>query len=182
MNNNIEVKLKRRFADARGHINIIEKDYKNLEINDEEFKGNISLLKINKVKKPWFVDEENRCILADKYSWLEIYPKDKNCCITAMYDENGKISEWYFDISKKIGIEAGVPFEDDLFLDVVIVPDGRIHLLDEDELEEAYKMQLINKEEYDLAYKIAQKIMSIFPENIEKLQNFTDRYLNILEK
>lgn len=179
---NSDIELKRRFADARGHRNIIDKVYKNIKVNTEEFEGNISLLKINKVKNAWFVDEENRCILNDRYSWLEIYPKNKNYCITAMYDENGKISEWYFDVARQLGVENGVPFEDDLFLDVVVVPDGRIHLLDEDELELALKSNLINKTEYDFAYEIANKIISKIPEKIDELQSFTDKYLKILEK
>ena len=177
---NSDIELKRRFADARGHRNIIDKVYKNIKVNTEEFEGNISLLKINKVKNAWFVDEENRCILNDRYSWLEIYPKNKNYCITAMYDENGKISEWYFDVARQLGVENGVPFEDDLFLDVVVVPDGRIHLLDEDELKEAYENNIISKDEFDMAYEIANKMLNIKEKDIERLREFSYKYLEIL--
>ena len=129
--------MKRRFADARSNRAIIDSTIETKIINDKAFKGYMSLLKINKVKKECRVDTENRCILANNYKWLEMYPLDKHMCITAMFDEKNVIKEWYFDISKEVGIENGVPYEDDLYLDVVIVPDGRIHLLDEDELYKA---------------------------------------------
>ena len=43
-------------------------------------------------------------------------------------------------------MQDGIPYEDDLYLDVVIVHDGRIHLLDEDELEQAYRQKIRSEE------------------------------------
>lgn len=174
------ITLKKRFADGRNKsIDILEKDYRNMRIDNEEFNGNVSLLNIKKVRKEWHVDEENRCILANNYKWLEIYPDEKNYCITVMYDEKDNVVEWYFDIARELGEENGVPYEDDLYLDVVIVPDGRMHLLDEDELEEAHKKYEINQIEFDMAYKIANEIMEKYrtKENIEKLKEFSNKYL-----
>lgn len=72
-----------------------------------------------------------------------------------MYNQNKEIIEWYFDISKEIGSENGVSYEDDLYLDVVVNPDGEIILLDEDELKEALDRLEISKEDYDMAYNEA---------------------------
>ena len=173
--------LKRRFADARNNSNIIKSRYKNKEFNDLEFIGNISLLEIEKVKENWYVDEEKRCILADGYYWLEIYPKNQNYCITAMFNQNKKLVELYVDIAKNLGVENGVPYEDDLYLDVVLLLDGRKHLLDEDELREALQNKIINKEEYNMAYELANKILDFDEENLNKLANFCYKYLDILE-
>ena len=151
--------MKKRYADARNNQDIIESKFQNNIINDENFNGYISILKIKKVKQKWLVDEENRCILDDDYIWMEIYPKDKNYCITVMCDENNKIKEWYFDICKCNGIEENVPYEDDLFLDVVIVPDGRVHILDEDELKDAYNNNQITNDEFELAYNTKDYII-----------------------
>lgn len=169
--------MKRRFADARGNKDILESDFKNYYIEDEIFRGNISFLKINKVRQKWCVDEEDRCILDNGYLWMEIYPEVENYCITAMCDEKNKAVEWYFDICKCNGIEDNVPYEDDLYLDVVIVPDGRIHILDEDELQQAFNEGKIEKEELEIAYKTKELILEQYGNNIERLQELTSNYL-----
>ena len=170
--------MKRRFADARSNDNIIDKEFKNYYINEEEFVGNISVLKINKVKNKWEVDEEGRCILDNNYTWLEMYPEEDNYCITIMCDENHKVKEWYFDICMQNGIEDNVPFEDDLYLDVVIVPDGRVHILDEDELMDAYNNKIITKDNYELAYEIKDKIFNKYVNNKEGLEKMTQKYIS----
>lgn len=177
------ISLKKRYGNAEGHINMPEKEYKNIQVDTEEFVGNISLIKINKVYKNWYVDEEKRCILGNDFRWLVIFPKDEKYCITAMYNEERKIVEWYIDIAREIGVENDIPYEDDLYLDVVILPDGKINLLDEDELEEAYNRYEVSKEEYDMAYKTANNIIdNVNAENIERLKEFSDKYLDILEE
>lgn len=177
------ITLKRRYADGRNKPNdILEKEFKNKKFDNEDFKGNISLLTVKKVREEWKVDDEQRCILANNYNWLLIYPEGKHYCITAMIDDKDNIVEWYFDIARELGNEDGIPYEDDLYLDVVIVPDGRIHLLDEDELEDAYNKKEVNKKDYDMAYKTANMIMEKAKEKdtVEKLTVFTKKYLNKL--
>lgn len=178
------ITLKKSYADGRNKSkDILESTFKNLEIDNNEFKGNISLLKINKVRKEWKVDVEKRCILAKDYMWLRIYPDRENYCITAIFDDKEKIIEWYFDISRKLGIEDGVPYQDDLYLDVIAVPDGRVHILDKDELEEAYKKKEITKEEYDMAFSVANKLVNGLKTkgNIARLVKFSENYLTILK-
>ena len=179
------ISLKKRFADGRNKSNnILEKEYKNMRIDNEEFKGNISLLDIKNVKSPWYVDDENRCILGNNFKWLEIYPDGKNYCLTVIYDDKEKVSEWYYDIARTVGEEKGVPYEDDLYLDVVIVPDGRIHLLDEDELQEAFEKSEISQKDYDMAYRVANELIKRYSskEKIEKLAEFSNKYLEILKR
>ena len=90
--------LKRKYADGRRVKDIIESKYNNIMINEEKFIGNISLLEIEKVKNNWYVDEENRCVLAAGYRWLEIYPDNENYCITAIFNKNKQLVEYYMDI------------------------------------------------------------------------------------
>lgn len=175
------ISLKKRYADGANKKDILEKEYKNIRVDNEIFNGNISLLTIKKVRNEWYVDEENRCILANNYKWLEIYPDNKNYCITAIYDDKRKIKEWYFDIASNIGETNGIPYEDDLYLDVVIVSDGRINILDEDELKSALDRMEISIEKYDMAHKTADRIVQYYGKNLEKLKKFTDKYLKILE-
>ena len=97
----------------------------------------------------------------NNYKWLEFYDYNSKVKLTAIYDENNEIIEWYFDIAREIGKEKDVPYEDDLYLDVVVTSNGDISLLDEDELKEAFYRFEVNKEDYDMAYNEAEQLMNI---------------------
>ena len=98
---------------------------------------------------------ENICLAGDGYKWLMILPLDEHWCITAFYDANGKIIEWYFDISKQNFIdENGLLSIDDMYLDLVLLPDGSTVMLDEDELIEALQTGAITQADYNFAHKI----------------------------
>ena len=68
-----------------------------------------------------------------------------------MMDENGKVLLWYIDMTAKQGIDVdGVPYFDDLYLDLVVYPDGTIIVDDMDELEEALSKKDITQEQFFL--------------------------------
>lgn len=75
-----------------------------------------------------------------------------------------------------------MPFFDDLYLDVVVLPTSEIILLDELELEEALKVKDITQSEYDLAYKMANDIINGIGKNVVALHNFTSKYLEYMQK
>lgn len=173
--------MKRRYADNRQNKDILKREIKVIEIHDKYLDGYLSKLILKEVSRSWSVDVENRTILDNQYVWLGIYPKNENYCITAMMDEKGIIKEWYFDIVFNNGIEDGMPYEDDLYLDVVIVPDGRIHILDEDELLEALDKKIITKKDVKTAYKTKDEIINKYGNNIDKLKEYTDYLLEKIE-
>ena len=110
--------------------------------------------------------------------WREFYDYSKKHRLTAMYNENNEIIEWYFDIARKIEKDNGMPYEDDLYLDVVVTPTGDIILLGEDELKKALDRFEVNKSDYDMAYNEAKKLIELLEENKDKLKEFTDKYFN----
>lgn len=55
---------------------------------------------------------------------------------------------------------------------------GKIILLDEDELKEAFDKREMTKAEYDEAYKVAYDLMENLKINKIKLQEYTDKYLD----
>ncbi len=176
--------LKRKYADVKKVKEITESIYKNKYFDNGEFKGNISLVKILDADREWVVEKgtpDERCILGKNLKWLEIYPDDANYCITAIYDKSNKIVEWYIDIADSLGTENGIPYEDDLYLDVVLLPSKKAILLDEDELEEAFENKMITKKQYDLSYNIANEILQEGIKRIDDLTSFCNKYLNILE-
>jgi len=113
---------------------------------------------------------------------LEFYDYNSKVKLTAFYDENNKISEWYFDIAREIGRENGLPYEDDMYLDVLVTDTGNIVLLDEDELKDALDKNQITEFEFENAYKEANGLMERLQNKKQELQNFTDKYLKMMLK
>lgn len=65
-----------------------------------------------------------------------------------------------------------MPYFWDLYLDVTYNEYfDDIHILDEDELEEAYRTGVINKEDYKMAIEVKDKL-------VEEIKSKTNKYLN----
>ena len=109
---------------------------------------------------------------------LGFYDYNSKIKLSAFYNDNNEIIEWYFDVAKNIGFENGSPYEDDLYLDVILRPDGKILLLDEDELKSALEESKITKEDFDLAYFEANRLIKLLDGKENKLKDFTDKFLN----
>ena len=174
--------MKRRYADNRQNKDILSRDIIVKRVDNDIVNGYVTKMVLTEVSRSWSVDIENRTILDNQYIWLGVYPDNENYCITAMYDENKNIKEWYFDIVFKNGIEDGMPYEDDLYLDVVIVHDGRIHILDEDELIDAYNNKDITKKDLNKAYRTKDLIIEKYGNNVDKLLKETNYLLENIEK
>ena len=165
--------MKRRYAYNEND------NYSLLKIDESFFRGYACFLKLQNIEKPLIVynGEENICIKDNDYEWIEVYPTNGNFAITIMYDNKGNLIEWYFDIAREIGKDNGIPYEDDLYLDVVLTPSGEVILLDEDELKEAFNKREMTREEFENAYKEAEQLMNKLKNNKDKLKEYTDKYL-----
>ncbi len=133
-------------------------------INDI-YNGYISLIDIEKVNRRLAFTVENKelCLGDDGYTWLTFLPDNNHWCMTAMYDDTGNIIEWYFDITKANCIDnQGNPYQDDLYLDVVLLPNGIINKLDEDELKEALENGEITKQEFNMAHEVCDRLIDEF--------------------
>ena len=125
---------------------------------------------------------KGKVIIDNNYKLLEFYDYSSKVKLSAFYNNKSEIIEWYFDIAKEIGKENGVPYEEDLYLDVVVRPDGKIVLLDEDEIKLALKRHEITQSDYEMAYEETDKLIQSLNENKGKLRKFTDKYLEYFEK
>ncbi len=171
-------KSKKRFANSVDkRDNIIEIEQKIKSINNGNFVGDVYLNNFKQIATPYML-ENGVCLQDNNYKWLEFYNYNAKILLTAIYNQKNEIIEWYFDIARSIGKENNIPYEDDLYLDIVVTSNGEIILLDEDELKEAYERLEITKEEYDEAYKTAKDLINKVKGNEEKLKQFTDNYLN----
>ena len=98
-----------------------------------------------------------------------------------MFDESWNLLQWYFDINRySCKYDSGIPYNEDLYLDVIALPNGEYYTLDEDELDEALKRDLISKEEFDMAYETRNKIIQMIKNDFDKLKSFTQKSLDKL--
>jgi predicted RNA-binding protein associated with RNAse of E/G family len=141
-------------------------------VDDQFCKGAAGLIKINEVDKPAtkVYDSIPVKIIDKGYYWLQIGPEDQNYWITIMYNELEEIVQYYFDITDANTIlDDGESWFYDLMLDIVVLPDGKRFLLDEDELAQALSDNIITREQYDKAYLTANKIMDELDGKVEYL-------------
>lgn len=176
------ITLKKRYAN-RHKLNKPNSDliYLVKGIKDNHFNGDICYYNFKnaniKISTP-----KGKIIIDNHYKLLEFYDYSSKIKLSAFYNKNNEIIEWYFDIAKELGKENEVPYEDDLYLDVIVKPDGKIILLDEEELQEALKRFEITKVEYEMAYKEANKLIMLLRANTLNLKKFTNKYLNYFNK
>lgn len=121
--------------------------------------GRISLLQIDAVAAPLFVDHLGRRVkIADKgYSWLQIALHGEYFWFTAMFDENDRFRQIYVDMTG--GNIANV--EDARFVDMYldfVVWESHIEQLDMDELEEAFAQGQITGEQFHKTLEEGKRI------------------------
>ncbi|GAB6417326.1 DUF402 domain-containing protein [Bacillus luti] len=156
--------MKRKYGDGSSWKRLIEKDYIVKQVEE----GMLGILDIQKVREPSCKEYAGKeiCIAGDKYTWIQYFINGKNFAITAMLDDQKTLVQYYIDVAKEYEIdERGLPYFDDLYLDVVLLPNGEIYVLDEDELEDAYKIGDITKEEYELAWHTTKWIITAIKNN-----------------
>ena len=170
--------MKRRFANA------VSGEYFQKRVENDKFKGYVCKVKLNNINKPLIVynGKNNVCIKDNDYVWYEAYPDNANYAITIMFDQNNNLIEWYFDVAKNIGLENGIPYEDDLFLDMIITPNGEKIIIDEDELIDALNKKVIEQNDVDLAYKTIKELEIKYVNDLEYLKQLTNYFCEIFCK
>lgn len=173
--------MKRTYADRPNWSRIIERRFNLDYINNDDFVGFLSIIYIDKVREPLIVDVagEKICIADDGYIWTQHFPEGSKYALTTMFNRRLEVIQWYFDICKENQVnDVGIPYYDDLYLDVVVLPSGQILLLDEEELDDALDKNEINKYEYELAYHEAEKLIDSVKNGENNLIRNTEIYLN----
>lgn len=177
--------MKRKSTDRIYLKRVIDRNFISSSVNDDSFKGYISLFKINKVTDSCVIkyEERNVCVINNGYSLLQYVPLDENYTLTAFCDENNNLIQWYFDITYRNGIgDDGIPYYDDLYLDIIILPPFEVHLVDKDELDDALNKKIISNEQYNLACSVADKLMNdILNNRILLMERYETDLKNMLD-
>lgn len=164
---------------------IISKDIFGKRVNSELLNGYIGLIDIKEVSEAqiWKFNGEDIVVCDKGRKWLSILPQDDWYCITAMMDEEGNILLWYIDMIANQGIDAdGVPYFDDLYLDLVVYPDGTIVVDDMDELEDALSKRDITQEQYNLAIETNSRLRRGMLNNISSFTEYTRKCYEIVKQ
>lgn len=159
---------------------ILERKYKTSPCSFQGMEGVVSLLQIQKVTEPLTVPGENgkKVLIADAgYSWLQVAFKEQFFWATVMYDDKGGFLQGYFDIT------GGNCFEDmenptfqDMYLDLVLLRNGRILVLDREELEEALEQKELTEEQYRKSVTEGEKLYHFLQENGDEFLQFCSEW------
>ena len=177
--------MKRKFADRPNWKRVISRTTVSEELDGEEFQGHAVLIYIDKIKDALWVElgGKKQCVADTGYCWLTLFQKGESYVVTAMFDNKGQIVQWYIDICKAIGFtDRGVPWYDDLYLDIIISSDYDVALIDEDDLALALKQSVIKQEDYDFAYQEADKLLKLLEGKQFKLLGCSKRIYDDLIK
>jgi len=114
--------------------------------------------------------EFNGMLLKEKDLFLELYLYDKYFNIYQIYDrDSGALKGWYCNVTRPIRIGDNQISYDDLALDLLVFPDGRRMVLDEDEFEELS----LDEDLRDRALSGLKELLTLFidgfPPDVRKL-------------
>lgn len=151
----------------------------------KEFTGYIGLLAIGEVSEPqiWKYQGKPLTVCDNHYRWLTILPEDDFYCITVMMNEEEQIQVCYIDMIAEQGYdEDGVPWFNDLYLDLVVYPDGVVVEDDRDELEEALAEGEITEEQYTLAVNTCEKLKEGLLKDKDEFQAYIQELYELFKR
>ena len=152
------------------------KKLKGKQVNTDFFEGYIGILEIGEVseKQIWRFNGEDIIVCDNGLKWLSILPQNDFYCITAMMNANDEILLWYIDMIAEQGIDTDcVPYFDDLYLDLVVYPNGIIKVDDMDELVDALSQKDITEDQFNLAISTSNKLKNGLLSNIDTFIDYT---------
>lgn len=154
--------MKIRSADRLDWQRILARRFIARRIDTPDYHGYATLLRIDEMSEPLYATfGQQRVRIADRgYDWLQHFPDGAHYALLAAFDEQGELVQWYIDIVGRMGVdERGVPWYEDLYLDIVISPEGETLLLDMDELDEALRLGEVTQSLYDFAWREASTLL-----------------------
>lgn len=142
----------------------------------EPFEGYVALLNIHEVSEPqvWNWHGTPLTVCDRGMAWLMMLPERGGLCVTAPMNADGTVALWYMDMIAGQGVDGrGIPWFDDLYLDLIIHPDGSMMVDDRDELDEALRRGDITAEQHRQALEICEMLQKGLAQGAEPLQALT---------
>ena len=111
--------------------------------------------------------------LRKNFKMLEYTPIDKDYNVRVYLNDKNEIFEYYLDITDGMELREGIPYYNDLYLDIIYYNqnkkminykmediDKNLVVLDESELKDALNENIITKKQYNKAYKVANNLIN----------------------
>lgn len=156
--------MPRKYGDRAGWARIAEHTFTLARVETADFRGVAALYTMLRVREPLYkpVCGVSNLIVADGFRWLQLYsagPAAQTYTLTATFDSENILAQWYIDICAGHGIDqAGRPWHDDLYLDLVADGRGAVEIIDGDDLTAALIAGEIGAAEYALAWREARRL------------------------
>jgi uncharacterized protein len=156
--------MKRKFVDLSDWPLILEKTYRAVHCDLESFRGWVIELEMIRVLEPlvWMNRGVEVNIADVGNTWRRYLPDGEHHLMTEMRDRSQQVQQWYIDIVLEYGIDTdGRLYYDDLYLDLIVSPDGQVEVQDADELEAALKVGVISQAQFDLAWLETNRLVGL---------------------
>ena len=120
---------------------------------------------------------------SDFASGVSLFDFEKHWKITRVAKTDGSLYHWYCDImrvhfSEDKETNTTTCLMEDLLIDIVIEPDGSVHVLDLDEAAEAFERGLISGADLTLALNAADTLLRIIRnEEFKEYQKIIEGYV-----
>ncbi len=120
---------------------------------------------------------------SDFASGISLFDFEKHWKITRVAKADGSLYHWYCDImrvqfSEDSETNATTCLMEDLLIDIVIEPDGSVHVLDLDEAAEAFERGLISGADLTLALNAADTLLRIIRNGeFKEYQKLVEEYV-----
>lgn len=153
--------MKRIFADRNPWPRILARRFYRTHLETADFAGTVTLLCLDAVREPLWKPFQGElvCIVDEGFSWLHQFPTGAAYTVTTMFDRQGRVVQWYIDICAQHGLDSrGIPWLDDLYVDVIVAPDGALEMRDVEELEQAVQHGLIDHQTAAWARSVAGEV------------------------
>ncbi len=164
--------MKKKFLDGSE----IDKNWLLKHSSKCEFINNayLSLVNIEEVEFEITVDYDSSdtCLIGNGYKCMMYMPLEEKWCLSVFINRENEIVEWYFDMTKENAVENDKPYFIDLYLDIAVSHEGKIAILDEDELSCALEEGIIEKEDYKLAKDTCDHVLRKIIPNDKFMKDF----------
>ncbi len=161
--------MRLKFADRSDWSGLLARRFIVRRLDSAEYHGYVTLLHIAEISEPFdvFFQGERVRIAARGYDWVQHFPDGEHYTLLAAFDEQGELVQWYIDVIGGSGLdERGIPYYEDLYLDIVISPQGEPLVLDVEELDQALKRGEVSPVEYDFAWRIVSSLLTALEEDL----------------
>ena len=177
--------VKTKYLDKRKWRRLKRSFYKEVLTSYQGTSVLIGALQIKEVKAPLTVKiiDQDVLVADNHFTWLQIMPEDTNYSMTVMYNDKNKVVQYYFDINKSHTLELGKARREDMYLDVLALPDGRCEIVDEEDVVRAVKHKKMTQEEKEFAYKIAHQLVDDIRKDFGKFKELAQfAYQKVMER